>query len=87
MYFNKLAHMETLMPLTKYMFCIGSVAVLWLYLTGHHQLHQSSRGAQDVHSLLMSQTHQRLTVNHEQLIANVQTAVPSTQERKDCVRQ
>lgn len=48
------------------------------YPAGHHKLDQTSSGAEDSDSLLMGETHQRLTVNHQQLITRMKAAIPET---------
>lgn len=45
---------------------------------GHHQLDQTSSGTEDSNSLLMSETYQRLTVDHQQLITSMKTTIPET---------
>lgn len=53
------------------------------YPAGHHYLNQTSSGAEDSNSLLMSETHQRLTINHQQLITGMETTVPETRTDLD----
>lgn len=59
----------------RYFVCV----CLYTYPPGHDQLDKTCSGPKDSHSLLMSKTHQRLTINHQQLITNMKATISKTQ--------
>lgn len=51
-----------------------------LYLARDHQLHQASSRAEEGHGVLVGEPHQRLPVDHEELISGHQPAIPAETE-------
>lgn len=52
------------------------------YLASNHQLHQASSWAEEGHGVLVGQPNQWLTIDHEELVACCQPAVPAETQRE-----